>query len=105
MGSGPLARKKGNKDHDTSGKTGNKSSSPYSSRVITGLPLRVSPAAQQITPQPAVKAKGMAGKDEVFGKVSNIVLVLGASVSVLNGLIRRCQLLIITMLPYKARQH
>ena len=85
MGSGPLARKKHNlqvQEKDTSGKTGNKS--PYSSRVITGLPLRVS--AQQTSPappapQPATKTKGMAGKDEVFGKTCNIFLVLGASVS------------------------
>lgn len=74
-------------EQDTSGKTGNKGS-PYSSRVITGLPLRVSsqPAAQP-SPQPSPRApaaansKDMAGQNEVFGKVSNIVLVMGASVS------------------------
>ncbi len=51
------------------------SSSPDSSRVVVGLPLR--------TPQlsPAPQKAAMAGKDDVFEKASNIFVVLGASVS------------------------
>ncbi len=54
----------------TSGQAG---SDPDSSRSVSGLPLR-STAAKENT-------STMAGKEEVFGNVSNIFVVMGASVN------------------------
>ena len=82
MGSGPSARRRAAAEDpanagDTSGHPVSKPSGPDSSRVVTGLPLRVAckPAAEL----PATKP--MADKGEVFQDVSSIFVVLGASVS------------------------
>ena len=86
MGSGPLARNKSQQDVDdaqkrgTSGSKGSEpgASSPCSGRVVTGLPLRLTSATAASRPASSHSSTEMAGKE---GNVSNIVLVMGASVS------------------------